>query len=550
MRFPTLCAMGALFAVASLAQPSITQIQNNYSYTLPGLPNYGIAQGSIVAIFGKNLAPSNTGLQSPTLPSTLNGVTGTVTVNGVTKNLIFYYVTTGQLGAIIPSSTPVGTGTLSITANGQTTTSPIKVTAGGFGILTLNGAGTGTAAAFDANNGNALLNFTAAANPGDTLVLWGTGLGPVTGDETQYQTQANMSTPIEVDIGGISANVSYHGRSQFSGLDQINVVVPQNVTAGCYVSVDVIVNNTVSNFATIPVAPSGSRVCSDQTTGLTAAQQQSIGGLSSFSYGAITIGKSTSAGITIPGAGTFGGGTTDSATATFAKVSVSEFNASGLSGFTASMGSCTVFTFSGQNTSVPQVQFTPLNAGPSITVTGPNGTKTMPYSNGVYSATLGGGTGASALPIFIPATGGNFTFDNGSGGPDIGHFSGQITLGAPLVWTNMNSITNVTRSSGQDITWTGGAANSYVDITGFSVSSADANAVGAGFICTAPVAAGSFHIPAAVLLALPPSASVSGISTGSLAVSNYTNPQSITVPNVQFATISGYTTNSTFVNYQ
>jgi uncharacterized protein (TIGR03437 family) len=548
MKYLTACLLGAALAGTIFAQPTITQIQNNYSYTLPGLPNYGIAQGSIFALFGKNLAPSNTGLQSPPLPKQLNNVSLSVTVNGVTTTPILYYVTTGQIGGILPSSTPVGTGTITVTVNGQTSDpAPITVVAGAFGLLTLNGGGSGSAAAFDGNNNNAYLGFTAAANPGDTIILWGSGLGPVTGDETQYQTQVNMTTPIEVDIGGKSAKVDYHGRSQFAGLDQINVEVPAGVS-GCYVSVAVITNNIVSNFATIPVAASG-RTCSDTNTGLSATALQQISNLTNFSLGSISIGKTTTPGITVSGF-TVPGSTTDSGDASFAKYTLTQFDASGSfgGGYLASIGSCIVFTFSGSAPTPPTVNVTPLNAGPAINVNGPNGTKSMPYQDGFYSATLGGGSGATALPIFIPSTGGVFKFDNGSGGPDVGAFTAQITLAAPLVWSNMSNITTVTRSNGQLITWTGGDPDSYVEISGFSLNQ-DMSA-GAGFVCQAPVAAQTFTIPSAVLLSLPVSASIGGISTGSLAVGNYTNPQTITVPNVDYAFITGYSTSSALVAYQ
>jgi hypothetical protein len=35
--------------------PTVAQIQNNYSYVLPGLPNYGIAPGSLLIVVGTNL---------------------------------------------------------------------------------------------------------------------------------------------------------------------------------------------------------------------------------------------------------------------------------------------------------------------------------------------------------------------------------------------------------------------------------------------------------------------------------------------------------------
>ena len=41
----------------------ITAVENNYSYIINGLPNYGIAQGAIFDIFGTNLSPTSTPLQ-------------------------------------------------------------------------------------------------------------------------------------------------------------------------------------------------------------------------------------------------------------------------------------------------------------------------------------------------------------------------------------------------------------------------------------------------------------------------------------------------------
>src|SRR5579862_6080173 len=62
----------------------ITQIQNNYSFLLPGAPNYGIAPGSIFVVEGQNLNGNPTPvLQSsaaPGLPATLNQTSLSVTV--------------------------------------------------------------------------------------------------------------------------------------------------------------------------------------------------------------------------------------------------------------------------------------------------------------------------------------------------------------------------------------------------------------------------------------------------------------------------------------
>jgi uncharacterized protein (TIGR03437 family) len=147
---------------------------NNYSYIPAAVPNYGIAQGSIFDIFGTGLASDTTDLQSTPLQTTLNGVTVSVTVNGVTTHPPLYFVSPTQIDAILPSSTPIGAGQITVT-NGQTgLPKPILVVQSAFGIVT---SGYLSAAAFDVNW--LPLDFTNAANPGDYITLWGSGLGPV-----------------------------------------------------------------------------------------------------------------------------------------------------------------------------------------------------------------------------------------------------------------------------------------------------------------------------------------------------------------------------------
>src|SRR5579871_5684231 len=263
MRFVTVSLSLAVFAGSALAQtPVIDQVSNIYSWTLPGLPNYGTARGSIFAVFGTNLSSASAPLQSGPLQTTLDGVTLNVTVNGVATQPLLYYLSPTQINAVLPSSTPVGTGTLTVTNNGLVS-APFTITVleSDFGLLTTN-YGSGPVSGFDASNNGAYLGFTAAANPGDVLELWGTGLGPVASDASG----GPVSDPVTVYIGGVQATVQYSGRSSYTGLDQINVVVPPNVS-GCYVSVAVQTGNYVSNFGTIPVAATG-RTCSDASSPL------------------------------------------------------------------------------------------------------------------------------------------------------------------------------------------------------------------------------------------------------------------------------------------
>jgi uncharacterized protein (TIGR03437 family) len=546
-----LCATLALAAAPAAAQPAIGAIINNYSATLPGLPNYGIAQGSIFQLWGTGMAGSVSAQNAP-LQTTVAGTTINVTVAGVTTHPPLYYLSPTQINGILPSSTPVGTGTITVTYNNQTSPSfPIQVVQSAFGMLSLNQAGTGPSAVLDVNYH--LLGFANAANPNDYLNFWGTGLGPISGDETVYpQTQTNLTNiPIEVDIGGVKATVTYHGRSQFPGLDQVQVQVPSGVS-GCYVSVVVVSGsgNVVSNFGTIPVVTSG-RTCSDQTSVLSASQLQTLSNQSTVSYGALLVGQTTTTTqpITVSGIIIQPGGTTvaDSASALFVRYTGLEFQDAVQT--IPSPGSCAVFTMSESSGVANPFLPTYLNAGAAVNVTSPQGKQALtPVTTGIYSN--------SALPTgFVPASGGAFSFDNGSGGSDVGPFTASLTAAAPLTWTNMNSITTVTRSQGVTVNWTGGAASSFVQIFGSAFSGSSSSAVGGYFYCTAPVSAGTFTVPASVLLSLPPTGSYSyGATTipipGSLSVSNYSNPKQFTATGLDFGYVTFFSTNTVEPAYQ
>jgi uncharacterized protein (TIGR03437 family) len=68
-------------------------------------------------------------------------------------------------------------------------------------------------------------------------------------NETVYpQKQDNLTNiPIAVEIGGIAGSVVHRGRSQFPGVDRIDVQIPQGASNGCFVSVVVVSGSIVSN---------------------------------------------------------------------------------------------------------------------------------------------------------------------------------------------------------------------------------------------------------------------------------------------------------------
>jgi uncharacterized protein (TIGR03437 family) len=492
--FRSLAFVGLVAAIAPAQAGQIGRtlnnsaaIVNNYSMITPGMPSYGIAQGSIVQIYGTGLTLATSPLQNVPLPTTLNGTTVNITINGTTTHAILYYVSPTQIDAIIPSATPVGTGQITVTVQGAGTgaPAPITVVQSAFGMLTLNGVGNGPAVAFDVNSN--YLGLTNAANPGDFITLWGSGVGPVTGDETIAQTPMNLTNiPIEVDIGGKPSMIQYAGRSIYPGVDQINVQVPPGVS-GCHTSVVVRSGDIVSNFGTIPVA-SGGRVCAEPDAGLTAGQIQTLMSQPVVNTGAVEF--ATSLPLTSGLA----------AVAAFKRFTNAQFAA--VHPFTTvSFNDCTVYNYRDRSLGLGNpIQPVPLDAGPSISVSTPSGSGvgnlSIPFQNGAYTDT--GLTSSGSLK-------GTYTF-TAPGGADIGPFSVQIDSlgGGGFRFSTPNNPTSVTRSQGLLLTWNqpnNTDPSEFIQIYGFSF--VFNYPFGAQFFCYVPLAAGQFTIPPAVLLALP-----------------------------------------------
>jgi uncharacterized protein (TIGR03437 family) len=555
MRFFTAVFAAAASFAAAFAQPSVPTggALNSASYAYVGLPNSGIAQGSIFVVFGTNIGPATLQkVQAFPLQKTLGGTSIQVTVNGTTVDALPLYTSSTQVAAILPSSAPAGSGTMTLTYNSSAAPPiDVQVVANSLGIYTLNQKGSGPGIITDANY--QVFSLTSSAQPGQTIILWATGLGPVSGDEAAKPLPGDMpSVPLKVYVGNQEATVTYRGRSGCcAGLDQIVFVVPSGVQ-GCRVPVALQIGSTVSNFVSMPIAPNGA-ACSDPVSNAPALDMVSLQTKGTVSMGMLNLSRSTST-MTLPIIGTQTT-TTDTGSGMFEKYDFTTFNELQNPLNINTFGACSVFTFRGQTAGiVDPLKPTPLDAGPQITVTGPGGgTKQLQQDTtdkGMYSATLGSNQQGGQLYL----TAGNYTV-TGPGGADVGPFSPTLTFATPLTWTNAD-ITNVVRSAGQQITWTGGDPNGTVSISGISMQIGTApdgsDTVGAIFVCTAKVSDAQFNIPAAVLLSLPSSTSeVGGISvpTGSLSVGSGTLG-SFTATGIDYGIVSSSVSTSKSVNYQ
>jgi uncharacterized protein (TIGR03437 family) len=229
-------AILTLSAGTAAGQPNIgaNGVVNVASYAGLGQPNYSVAQGSIFAIFGTGLGPATAAqVSSFPLADTFQGVSISVSQGDTSIAAIPLYVSASQINAVMPSNAPIGSDTLTVTYNGQTSGSAaVQVVAANFGIFALNQQGSGQGVVTGAQD--QMLTYLSSASPGQVVNLWGTGLGAIAGSDTQPPPAGNIlaSSPT-VYVGGAQVTLTYHGRSPCcSGVDQIQFQVPPNIT-GC-----------------------------------------------------------------------------------------------------------------------------------------------------------------------------------------------------------------------------------------------------------------------------------------------------------------------------
>ncbi|HEY1754381.1 MAG TPA: hypothetical protein VGG72_03225 [Bryobacteraceae bacterium] len=517
--FAFLC-VGVAAEVAS--GQTVNAVVNSASGLIQGLPNSGIAQGSIFLVVGSGLGPSTLVTATSNFQSTsVGGTSVSIVVGSTTVNALMYYSSATQVAALLPSNTPTGSGSLTVTYNGTASASvPVSIVANNVGIFTVSQNGQGVAiltypdySVVSAVPGTGSLGgggpytYGGAANPGDTLTLWATGLGPVSGsDAAGSGLGVNMpSIPVKLWLGGVAITPTYQGRSGCCiGEDQIVFAVPSGVPTGCAVPFAVQIGNQVSNYAAIPIA-NGSRSCTMQNPAYTNASAQILTTRSGpINYGFFSLGRtiasSSSSGLTYED---FGNGT-------FEQVTVSPANQpTVLSSLDIPpFGTCT--TGNSNVSTQPLLNVVTGDDAGTIVVNGP-----FPDNPVTMKKTGGTGVATSYNSIFTPAgayfSGGAYTIVAG-GGAAIGPFTIPFTITQTPTWPSSDQAllfangNGVVRSNGLTINWTGGSSAYWIEITGSGITSAtdtSSSGVAATFACWVPSTAGKFTVPAAILLTLP-----------------------------------------------
>ncbi len=215
-----------------------------------------LAPGSLITIYGSNLADGTSAAGSLPLPQQANGVK-VMLGSDVMPQL---YTSSGQINVQVPFDLPANT-QYQVTVqrdNALSVPEPLVVASGSPGIFTANQSGTGQGIILK-SDGVTLVQPGSPATAGDTVVIYCTGLGAVSpsvqaGSPAPSSPLAKAVNPVTVQIGNQPATVAFAGLTPGSaGLYQINAVVPAGITPSDTVPVSISVAGQTSPIVTMAV---------------------------------------------------------------------------------------------------------------------------------------------------------------------------------------------------------------------------------------------------------------------------------------------------------
>ena len=232
--------------------PVVSAVVNGASFA-----GGGVVPGEIATAFGTNLT-SATGINLTSvlpLPSTF--LNDSLIVNNKQVALFAVDSVNGQqqINFQVPWEVASGPNATIAVSNGSTVGASISVAvlAAQPGIFNYSAGGSTFGAILHANF--QLADTAHPAKPGETVLIYCTGLGAVTSppaDGEPGNGQPTVATPT-ITIGGTKATVSFSGLAPgFVGLYQINVEVPDGLAAGNQ-PVVVEVAGAFSNSVLLPV---------------------------------------------------------------------------------------------------------------------------------------------------------------------------------------------------------------------------------------------------------------------------------------------------------
>ena len=218
-----------------------------------------VAPNSIATIFGNQLSPIAGQATTIPLPTTLAGVSVSLTDRaGMTFAAPLFYVSSQQINFLLPAGMSAGPATVAVNGNGVArATGNLQIESTAPAIFTQNADGKGVPAALVGRvgtDGSIIWEpaYSCTAGPGSCqpaaidlktgqsqvyLVLFGTGI-----------RNRRVITDVSATIDGLSVPVLYAGdQGQFLGLDQVNLLIPSELSGHGVVDLILMVNSKAAN---------------------------------------------------------------------------------------------------------------------------------------------------------------------------------------------------------------------------------------------------------------------------------------------------------------
>jgi uncharacterized protein (TIGR03437 family) len=488
-----------------------------------------LARGSAFLVFGKNLGPEEVVTGEAPYGKELSGVK--VTLKGADGGEVQAYVTragAARVEGILPVDTKEGEYELAVSYQDRTSKGvKVNVVERNPGFVTIDRVAGGfvVGSSRQPEGEWTAVGLLAPARPGSEVQLEAAGLGPAGGADNEAGPEQNLVEGAVLVLNGrVEVPVSYAGRNPAkAGYDLIRATLPaEDLPTGCGVSLQLKIGESVSGRVLLPSAAADAEACPNEL-GLSVERLRQLQEGGSWTTGSLSLTqlKTDISGFLpdIPGLPPLATiQTVEAFTAGFQKMTLGgaalSFRHEESEVIIKERKGCILFKT--DEDVEEDAEVTPLDAGETLTLTGPNGmnraVKRDPET-GSYTdqMTMPGGGSIPGLPG--PAAPDKIVAGTykvkGGGGADIGPFEVEQTIPSTVTWTNRADLKSVDRAAGMKFLWTGGSADDMVYGLGAASGPAPEDAsrtVQRVFICVAPANAGVIEVPTEILSQMPATA--------------------------------------------
>jgi uncharacterized protein (TIGR03437 family) len=218
-------------------------------------PDGTMAPGSVISIYGQNLASVLQVASTNPLPQALGNVT--VTIGNYILPLLF--VSPSQINAQLPSELVDGNYTLQVQQTGQANvTGSLTVSRDAPGVFTQANAQQ-VPLVLALHQDGTMVTFASPAIHGETISLYGTGFGPyattvVDGFFVPATPAINVSDTVLLNVGALVETPVFAGAAPgMVGMNLVQMKITDDIPSGTTVNLSVMVNSKMSTVVVLPL---------------------------------------------------------------------------------------------------------------------------------------------------------------------------------------------------------------------------------------------------------------------------------------------------------